>query len=242
MPPTEPLEPRLTIAIDGPAGAGKSTAARRVAETLGYVYVDSGAMYRAITLLALRQGVPPEDVAALTALTNRTTLTLLPSRDAGIPGRVQADGEDITEAIRTPEVTANVSLVSSHAPLRERLVARQRELSNHGGVVMDGGDIGTVVFPQAELKVFLVASVHERARRRHLENLAKGLPSQDIATQEAEIARRDAFDSSRAASPLKPAADAIHLDTSNMTLDQVVHAIVQLYQQVKAKLTAAGRA
>jgi cytidylate kinase len=238
LPPIEGPEPRLTIAIDGPAGAGKSTVARRIAETLGYVYIDSGAMYRAITLLALRQGMDLNDVEALTRLTDETVLTLAPSQDSGVPARVFANGEEITQAIRTAEVTANVSLVSSFAPVRERLVARQRELGTQGGVVMDGRDIGTVVFPHAELKVYLIASVHERARRRHLENLAKGLPSVDIAAQEEDIAKRDAYDSAREVSPLKPAADAIHLDTSDMTLDQVVHAVLQLYQQAKSKATA----
>lgn len=238
MTPINGPEPRLTIAIDGPAGAGKSTVARRLAETLGYVYIDSGAMYRAITLLALRQGCALDDVAALTRLTDETVLTLEPSTETGVPVRVFANDDEITQAIRTPEVTANVSLVSSHAPVRERLVERQRQLGRQGGVIMDGRDIGTVVFPQAELKVFLEASVQERARRRHLENLAKGLESADLATQEQEIARRDAYDSSRAVSPLKPAADAIHLDTSNLTLDEVVEAIYQLYQQAKANLAA----
>jgi cytidylate kinase len=238
LPPTDGLEPRLTIAIDGPAGAGKSTVARRLAEALGYVYVDSGAMYRAITLLALQQGLALTDVEALTRLTDETRLTLKPSGDSGVPVRVFANDAEITQAIRTPEVTANVSLVSSYAPVRERLVERQREFGQQGGVIMDGRDIGTVVFPHAELKVYLEASVHERARRRHLENLAKGLDSADIASQEQEIARRDAYDSSREVSPLKPAADAIHVDTSDMTLDQVVHAIMQLYQQAKAKVAA----
>jgi cytidylate kinase len=238
LPPTNGLEPRLTIAIDGPAGAGKSTVARRIAETLGYVYIDSGAMYRAITLLALRQGLDLDNVEALTRLTDKTELTLKPSQDSSVPVRVFADGEEITQAIRTAEVTANVSQVSSYAPIRERLVACQRELGAQGGVVMDGRDIGTVVFPHAELKVFLVASVEERARRRHLENLAKGLPSQDIAAQEAEISRRDAYDSSRAVSPLKPAADAIHVDTSDMTLDQVVQAVLELCRQAKANAAA----
>lgn len=228
-------EPRLTIAIDGPAGAGKSTVARRLAESLGYVYVDSGAMYRAITLLAQREGLPLADEAALTDLARRTKLTLKPSNQPGVPVRLFADGEEITEAIRSPEVTAAVSLVSSYGPVRELLVARQRELGAAGGVVMDGRDIGTTVFPHAELKIYLVASVEERARRRHVENVAKGIPSV-LAEQEADIARRDAYDSAREISPLRPAADAIHLDTSDLTLDQVVAAVSQLVTQTKQKV------
>ncbi len=237
MPRTDGPEPRLTIAIDGPAGAGKSTVARRIAETLGYVYIDSGAMYRAITLLAQQQGLDLADVAALTRLTDATVLRLEPSAEAGVPVRVFANDTEITHAIRTPEVTAAVSQVSSYAPIRERLVDRQREFGAAGGVIMDGRDIGTVVFPKADLKVFLEASVQERARRRHLENLAKGIASSDLATQEQDIARRDAYDSSREVSPLQPAADAIHLDTSDMDLDQVVTAILQLYEQAKAKVS-----
>ncbi|MNR86797.1 Cytidylate kinase [compost metagenome] len=218
---------RLIVAIDGPAGAGKSTVARKVANRLGLLFLDTGAMYRAITWKAMQQGLPLDDAEAITRLAQESRIELQPGQDGD---RVRIDGQDVTDAIRSPEVTRNVSQVSAHAGVREVLVERQREMSKDGGVVAEGRDIGTVVFPNAPVKIFLVASPMERARRRAKDLEAKG-HTVDLEELAAEIARRDAYDSNRAVSPLKPAADAVHVDTDTMTADQVVDRILAIAQE-----------
>jgi len=211
----------VIIAIDGPAGAGKSTVARAVAERLGIGYLDTGAMYRAVTYLALRNAVSPDDADALAELARRHPPVMRP-----VPGGVSVavDGNDISAAIRTPAVTSQVSTVAAHAGVREAVTAVQRHVLADGSWVCDGRDIGTTVWPTADLKVFLTASVAERARRRSDELAARGTPEPvgEVATQ---IAARDHEDTTRAVSPLRPAADAVHLDTSDLTVDQVVETI-----------------
>lgn len=222
---------RLIVAIDGPAGAGKSTVARMVARRLGLLFLDTGAMYRAVTWKALKEGLPLDDASAMTRLTRDTAITLVPGETGD---RVLVDGQDVTDAIRTPEVTRNVSQVSAHPGVREVLVERQRELGQGGGVVAEGRDIGTVVFPQAPVKIFLVASPMERARRRAKDLEAKG-HTVDLDELAAEIARRDAYDSNRAVSPLKPAEDAVHVDTDNLSVEQVVDTILDIAREREAK-------
>ncbi len=219
----------LVIAIDGPAASGKSTTARRVAQQLGYVYVDSGAMYRAATLAVLRDGVSPDDRPGVeTCVASHTIALRSDSRSSVI---VLLDGDDVTSQIRSAAVTAAVSLVSSYAGVRSRMVTVQQQLGTHGGVVMDGRDIGTVVFPDADLKIFMVADLAARAQRRHVELARAGvLPETEDETRR-QIAARDAFDSSRSESPLKRAHDAVVLDTSNLSIDEQVARVVELARQ-----------
>jgi cytidylate kinase len=209
----------VIVAIDGPAGAGKSTVARAVAARLGAGYLDTGSMYRALTWLALERGVAVGDGEALGALARAAPITLEPRHDHL---RVEIGGVDVTTVIREPRVTAAVSAVSAHAEVRREIVAAQRAILAEGDWVADGRDIGTVVRPDADLKIFLTASVDERARRRAAEIAG------DAAAVRSEIERRDALDTGRAESPLRPAADAIPLDTTDLTLDQVVAAVERL--------------
>jgi cytidylate kinase len=206
------------IAIDGPSGVGKSTTARRVAQALGWDYLDTGAMYRAATLALLRSGV---DLADRTGL-ERVLATLQLSQEGP---RIFLAGEDVSEAIRGAEVTQRVTPVSADARVREVLVEQQRLIGHRGRWVVDGRDIGTVVFPAACCKVFLTASPEARAHRRHLELAAKG-DSPPLDTVLADLQRRDAADTTRAVAPLRKAADATELDSSGMSLEQVVDWIV----------------
>ena len=218
------MRPRgLVVAIDGPSGAGKSTAGRAVADRLGYVFLDTGAMYRALALAALRAGVPLDDATAVAGLATRLRLDLRPG------GAVLVDGEDVTSALRTQEVGAAASRVSVHPPVRRHMVARQREMGQEGGVVMDGRDIGTAVFPDADLKFYVDAHPRQRATRRHEELTQRGLRS-DLDTIEREIRERDHADSTRAESPLTRAPDAIHLDTTELGLDEVVRRMLSAIQ------------
>lgn len=214
----------LIIAIDGPVGSGKSTVARRVAGLLGYNYLDSGAMYRALAWKALADGVPLDSPARLAALTQATRIDL--AQDAG-ELRVCVDGSDVTEAIRSAEVARAASLVAVVPEVRTVLVEQQRRAGQAGGVVMEGRDIGTVVFPDAHLKIFLDASVEVRAARRGREHLAKGEAVEAAAMLE-QVRERDRRDRERAASPLARAADAVLVDNSAMDAEETARLIVLL--------------
>jgi len=219
-----PATRKINVAIDGPAGAGKSTVARKVAETLGYIYVDTGAMYRTVTLKAIRAGADADDVGRVAELAKRTDIRLVPGPDGQ---RVLMDGEDVTEAIRTAEVTGSVSRISAIPEVRDVLTALQRGIADERGVVMDGRDIGTNVLPDAEVKVFMTASVRIRAERRWNEIKDKD-PTATVEGLMDAIAARDRSDSERETSPLKQADDALLLDTSGMSVDEAVEAIVTL--------------
>jgi CMP/dCMP kinase len=203
----------MVIAIDGPAGAGKSTVARGVAEALGFTYLDSGAMYRAVALAALREGTDPGDGDALGELARRLEIRVA-------DGRVALDGEDVTESIREPEVTEAASKVSVYPGVREAMVRRQRELIDAGRYVAEGRDIGTVVSPDAPLKVYLTATAAERARRRAAET---GADEREVLEAQGE---RDARDQERALGTLRQADDAIELDTTGLEVDEVIATVV----------------
>ncbi|MGC9359954.1 MAG: (d)CMP kinase [Anaerolineae bacterium] len=221
----------ITIAIDGPAASGKSTVGEGVARQLGYVYLDTGVMYRAVTWAALDRGIPIEDEAAVSQLAEDLEIRVLrPTVDDGRQYTVLADGIDITWEIRSAEVNRGVSPVSAYPGVRRALTARQRAIGKEGGVVMVGRDIGTVVLPDAEVKVYLDASLQERARRRHLEDQRRGKES-DLDEVMAELERRDQIDSTRAAAPLRPADDATIIDSTNMTANQVVDRILALVRE-----------
>jgi cytidylate kinase len=215
---------RLVIAIDGPTASGKSTAGRALAARLGYLYIDSGAMYRAVALAALRDEVDLGDEEALTGLARRVRIEL-----AGDPARqtVTLDGDDVTEAIRTPDVDAASSRVSTVPGIREAMVDQQRRLGADGGVVMDGRDIGTKVFPEADVKFFLCATPEVRARRRWAENEARGVHQSLDATEQA-LAERDARDTTRATAPLVAAADAIEIDTTRMSREELLDHLLEI--------------
>jgi cytidylate kinase len=220
--------PARTIAIDGPAASGKSTVAQVVARRLGYLFFDTGVMYRAVTLEALRRRVSPEDEAGVVAVAEGLTIDVRPaSRDDGRSYDVVVDGQDATWAIRSPEVDRNVSRVSAYPGVRKAMTRRQREIGMRGRVVMVGRDIGTVVLPEADLKVYLVAGVEERARRRHRELLLRG-EAADYDEILHAMAARDAYDSSRELAPLKPAAEAVVVDTTTMEVGQVVDRVLEL--------------
>jgi cytidylate kinase len=204
------------IAIDGPSGAGKSTAGKALAAALGYVFIDTGAMYRALALKALRAGLGLDDGEGLAALLRGTRIELV---DGG--RSVLLDGEDATAAIRTREVSAAASRVSTHTPVRREMVARQQDMGRAGGVVLDGRDIGTAVFPDADLKFYVDADPRRRAMRRRQELLAAGVAS-DLEAIEAEIRERDHMDSTRRDSPLTRAPGALRLDTTAMSPDEVL--------------------
>jgi cytidylate kinase len=221
------LRPRgLVVAIDGPSGAGKSTAGKALAAALGYVFVDTGAMYRALALKALRAGVGLEDGEGLTSLLRDTRIELVEG------GRgVLLDREDATAAIRTREVSAAASRISTHTPVRREMVARQRELGREGGVVLDGRDIGTAVFPDADLKFYVDADPRRRAMRRRRELQAAGVDS-DLETIESEIRARDLLDSTRRDSPLTRAPGAMRLDTTALTPEEV---LARMLEAVRAR-------
>lgn len=215
---------KIQIAIDGPAGAGKSTIAKIVAEKLAFTYIDTGAMYRAVTYKALQNNIAFNDAQALEAMLNETKIELKPSENGQL---VFVDGVNVSAPIRSNEVTSNVSEVAAHANIREILVAMQKQLADAGAIVMDGRDIGTHVLKDAELKVFMSATVEERARRRQLDNERRGITSTLEGLME-DIARRDKYDSEREASPLVQAEDAIYLDTTNLTIDEAANEILRL--------------
>ena len=212
----------LVIAIDGPAASGKSTTARLVAEQLGYLHVDTGAMYRAVTLKVLRAGLKPEDEEGINHLIGSTTVEL---RRANSRVGVILDGEDVTDQIRTSEVTRTVSAVSRYRTVRERMVQEQRRMGDGQGIVLEGRDIGTVVFPNADVKVFMVAGIEARARRRQAELQGLGVVM-DLSHIVQEIEERDRLDSTRTESPLRQAPDAVVLDTSDLTIEEQVKFVV----------------
>ncbi|MBS2019361.1 MAG: (d)CMP kinase [Deltaproteobacteria bacterium] len=221
------------VAIDGPAGAGKSTVARKVAESLGYVLVDTGAMYRAVALAAARANVPWNDGDRVGAVARGIVgaSSLRFERDPARGIRVLLAGEDVSEAIRTPDIAQGASTVSAHGDVRSALLDMQRQAGKLGGVVLEGRDIGTVVFPEAEAKFFLTASAETRAKRRHEELVAKG---QNVTYDEtlAEVKERDARDSGRAVAPLKQADDAILVDSTAMDVDAVVAAMLARVREI----------
>ncbi|MBO0600446.1 (d)CMP kinase [Sporosarcina sp. E16_3] len=217
----------IKIAIDGPAAAGKSTIAKITAEKLGYTYIDTGAMYRALTHKALVRNINTSDGKELEKLLEETEIVLMPS----INGQaVIVDGKDVTEDIRSQLVTANVSSVATHMGVRQLMVDKQRQLAVGRGVVMDGRDIGTDVLPDAELKIFMTASVEERAMRRHIENEKRGFTT-TLEQLKAEIAERDRADSEREVSPLRQAEDAVLIDTTSMSITDVAEKISELAEK-----------
>jgi cytidylate kinase len=219
----------LVIALDGPSGAGKSTLARLLAQKLGYIYIDTGAMYRAIGWKAKQEGIDPSDEQKLAELCLRTEVLIM--NDNGDP-RVSVDGRDVSGEIRTPEMGMMASAVSKSPAVRARLLTLQRELGSNGGVVMDGRDIGTVVFPGAEVKFFLDANSEERGRRRYLELKEKGMDV-DLAQITKEIQDRDKQDSCRALAPLRKADDAVLLDSTDMSIDDVLATMLSSVKRVQ---------
>jgi cytidylate kinase len=228
--------PRPVVAIDGPAGAGKSTVARRVADALSFVLVDTGAMYRAVALAAERARVGWDDGARMgklaRSLLERQALSF--DRDPTRGGRIHLDGEDITDAIRTPEIGMGASTASAHPEVRLALLGLQRNAGLQGGVVLEGRDIGTVVFPDAEAKFFLTARPEVRAKRRHDELVAKGT---NVTFEETlhDVQKRDEQDTTRQAAPLRQAADALLVDSSELTVDEAVARIVKHVEEVRAQ-------
>ncbi|WP_392535025.1 bifunctional pantoate--beta-alanine ligase/(d)CMP kinase [Nostoc sp. C117] len=219
------------IAIDGPAGAGKSTVARQVAASLNLVYLDTGAMYRAVTWLVLEKGIAIDDECTIAELANRCQIELTPTQDLKFPVRVWINGTDVTEKIRTVEVTSQVSAIAAQSYVRQALVKQQQSWGKKGGLVAEGRDIGTHVFPDAEVKIFLTASVSERARRRQQDFNKPGQPEVSLEQLERDIAERDWKDSTRKISPLQKAADAIEVQTDGLEVSEVTAQIVSYYQQ-----------
>lgn len=225
---------RLIIAIDGPVGAGKSTAARLLAKRLGYRYIDSGAMYRALAWKALEAGLDPDDEGRARRLADTLSIALVPSGDREL---VLVDGQDVSRQIRKPEVEQASSNISAFASVRRVMVARQREMAAQGGIVMDGRDIGTVVFPDADVKFYLEARLEVRATRRYLEAQTAGTP-RGLEELAEEIKARDARDMGRSASPLRKADDAMTIDTTDVNAVQVVEA---MEEEIRRRLIASRR-
>jgi cytidylate kinase len=211
---------RVVVAIDGPAGAGKSTIAKRVAERLGFTYIDTGAMYRAVALWGLRQNVSADDMHRMEQLALAAEIELS-------PGRIQLNGEDVTEAIRTPDVSNGASRIAVIPGVRRAMVAKQREIGERASVVMEGRDIGTVVFPQAEVKIYLDANPDERVRRRLNEQKQKD-ESVSADSVAAQMKERDQRDSTRADAPLSQAPDAVFLDSTGLTIEEVEEAVLKI--------------
>ncbi len=217
---------KISIAIDGPAAAGKSTIAKKVAKTLGFTYIDTGAMYRVFTYYALLKGIDPKDESAVIKTIPEVDMELKPDN------RVICNGVDVTKNIRTTEVAENVSYVASYKEVRLHLVKLQRKMAKKVSVVMDGRDIGTYVLPEAEVKIFQVASVETRAQRRYQENIEKGMDcSLEQITE--ELKKRDYIDSHRDFAPLKPAEDSVLLDTSELSIEEVVEKVLEI---IRAKV------
>ena len=222
---------KIAVAIDGPAAAGKSTIAKKVAEKLGLVYIDTGAMYRAFTWYCLNHGINCEDEAACVAAIPDVKIELKADRV------VLCNGVDVTRSIRLADVSFNVSFIATYKEIRLALVELQRQMAEHDSVIMDGRDIGTYVLPNAEVKIYQIASVECRAKRRYDENVEKGIPC-TMEEIEEDVRRRDYIDSHRDFAPLKQAEDAICLDTSDMTIDEVVEAVIKI---INDKMEALGK-
>lgn len=214
----------INIAIDGPAGAGKSTVAKLVAQNLGFVYIDTGAMYRALTYKAIEKRIGLHDANQLKKLLTETTIKLTADN------QVYVDGENVSDKIRSEQVTNSVSFVASYKDVRSNMLTSQQKLASNGGTVMDGRDIGTAVLPNAKVKIFLSATVEERAKRRYEENIAKGFTT-DLEQLKTEISLRDKRDSEREIAPLKKALDAIEIDTTAMTIAEVVESILRIVSE-----------
>lgn len=223
----------IQVAIDGPASAGKSTVAKLVAKRFNYVYCDTGAMYRVVTLAALRKGLSMDDTDQIVRLAQQIKISFQP----GAPEqRVFLDGDEVTQDIRQGQIDNNVSAVAAIPAVRTEMTRQQREIAQNGGIVMDGRDIGTTVLPNAPVKIFMVATAHERARRRYVENKAKGIATASLEELQKEIKLRDKKDSTRAVSPLTQAPDATRLDTTNLTIDQVVDEISKIIKKTQEQL------
>lgn len=219
---------KMIVAIDGPAAAGKSTIAKRVAKILGYTYVDTGAMYRAFTYYVLKHGIDPKDEEDSCAVIADVDIKLDPN------GQVFCNDEDVTQVIRSNEVSKNVSFIASYKAIRLALVEAQRKMGEKTSVVMDGRDIGTYVFPHADVKIYQIASVKARAQRRYIENKEKNIPC-ELDQLEKDIETRDYIDSHRDFAPLKQASDAVLLDTSDMTIEEVVEAVLKIIKEKAGK-------
>lgn len=218
---------KIIIAIDGPAASGKSTAAKLLAKKLGYLYIDTGAMYRACALAALRQNVDIKNDNELIKLMNSIKVEIQQSNSGNI---IILDGEDVSQEIREPDISRRASAISAKRVVREKMVELQRTIGEKGGVILDGRDIGTIVFPHAELKFFIVAPIEIRAQRRYLELKAKGLnPNFEIVLE--ELQDRDLADSSRALAPLIPASDAISIDNGSLSIEEQVGVLYSYYQK-----------
>ena len=224
----------MIIAIDGPSGAGKSTVAKAVARTLGFSCLDTGAMYRAVAWWALRDGISLDDDHALGQIAREHDIEFRTEPGNPLPNVVMIGGLDVSKAIRTAEIDRSVSAASAHPSVRKALVDQQRRIGMSGNFVVEGRDIGTVVFPDAEVKVFLTASAEERARRRVDQNAQRGVGSVDFEEVLADIIRRDDFDSSRDEAPLMAADDAVLIDSTQFTIDEVVDQICQLAREKMA--------
>ncbi|NEW66449.1 (d)CMP kinase [Carnobacteriaceae bacterium zg-84] len=223
------MSKKICVAIDGPASSGKSTVAKRIAEKFNYIYLDTGAMYRCITLSVLSNDIDMQDEQAVSAHCQQQDIRF--SKNIDNQQIVLLNGKDVTSAIRQPNVAENVSLVASYEGVRTDLVARQKSYIAQGGIVMDGRDVGTVVMPEAELKIFMVASVEERARRRHEENKQRGIHS-SLGELCQQIEKRDKLDESRVIGPLKKAEDAIEIDTTSLTIDEVIQQISEYIEMI----------
>ncbi|MFR0611074.1 (d)CMP kinase [Limosilactobacillus balticus] len=223
----------LQVAIDGPASAGKSTVAKLVAKKFNYVYCDTGAMYRAVTLEVLNKGIDPKDDRRVAEIARQIKIDFEPGETEQ---RVFLNGKEVTHDIRLPKVAASVSAVAAVPAVREEMTKQQRQIAKNGGIVMDGRDIGTTVLPQAPVKIFMVASAYERARRRYVENQAKGINTTSLEELQKAIELRDKKDSTRKVSPLTQAPDAIKLDTTNMTIDEVVSEISKIIKKTQDEL------
>ncbi|MBD7894611.1 (d)CMP kinase [Limosilactobacillus sp. Sa3CUN2] len=223
----------LQVAIDGPASAGKSTVAKLVAKKFGYIYCDTGAMYRAVTVAALQEGIAMDDTEKIADLAKQIKITFQPAEPEQ---RVFINGQEVTRDIRLPKVAKNVSAVAAIPAVRQEMTKQQRQIAAEGGIVMDGRDIGTTVLPNAPVKIFMVATAYERARRRYLENKQKGITTSSLEELQRAIELRDKKDSTRKVSPLTQASDAIRLDTTNLTIDEVVEKISEIIKKTEKHL------